>query len=247
MHAGGAPSTPPPSIPHNHLRIHRRPTSTGRPRSCCASATTWTTSWRRPRGSPLTRCAPAAGGLCAVRQVQGSSKAGRRPLPVGASPVAAGLRTVRQMRTPTWPTLTGVAATPSARRVCREGMQSWTRATTSPLRRYHVHFDSGSHHATTKLQLTSLSLHAGFRQVARDFSRNKYFDTNEAQEYGLIDQARCWQMGRCVCSVCLCGGGDQAGWGTGLCVWGRLGGGALGGRWGCRNKGSSTRQAITSS
>ena len=25
-------------------------------------------------------------------------------------------------------------------------------------------------------------------QVARDFSRNKYFDTAEAQEYGLIDQ-----------------------------------------------------------
>lgn len=24
--------------------------------------------------------------------------------------------------------------------------------------------------------------------MARDFSRNKYFDTQEAQEYGLIDQ-----------------------------------------------------------
>lgn len=27
-----------------------------------------------------------------------------------------------------------------------------------------------------------------FDVVARDFSRNKYFDTKEAQEYGLIDQ-----------------------------------------------------------
>lgn len=27
-----------------------------------------------------------------------------------------------------------------------------------------------------------------FEKVARDFSRNKYFDTTEAQEYGLIDQ-----------------------------------------------------------
>lgn len=35
-------------------------------------------------------------------------------------------------------------------------------------------------------------------QVARDFSRNKYFDTAEAQEYGLIDQA----SGCCCCCCC---------------------------------------------
>jgi hypothetical protein len=39
-------------------------------------------------------------------------------------------------------------------------------------------------------------------QVAKDFSRNKYFDTSEAQEYGLIDQ-----VGGC----------------RGVCGWGRLG------------------------
>lgn len=125
----------------------RRRTSTARPRSCCASATTWTPSWPRPRASRLRRRVRGCLGWFNGRLFTAATAALR------------------------------IAMNLEARATCLRGyLPSWLNSAA----RVPFGSQSGRH----------LLLHPALlrSQVAADFSRNKYFDTEEAQDYGLIDQ-----------------------------------------------------------